>query len=585
MAPNPSPTDDAISSRISRRRFFGVAGGGALLTTASLGAIAWQESTAAWDREADVVVVGSGAAASSAALFAHEAGARVLMLEKAARAGGTTARSAGGIWIPNNSLMRDMGLEDPREDCLRFMARVAHPALYNARDIRLGLPQNEYDLLAAFYDHAAPMLEALRAMGALQTRTRIEKDGTPSPDYYAELPENKAPRGRRLFTSRADGTSGGGLSLVEQLGSAIDRRKIPVLLEHRAARLVVNGKREIVGLETDTGDGRTVRLRARRAVIFGSGGFTANAELCLTFLRGSTFGGTSVPTAEGDFVYMATAMGARLSNMSNAWWTPVILDRALRFPTSAGLINQMPGDSVIQVNALGRRVCSEKALYNERGQTHFAWDPRDARYPNLIQFMIYDQFCRDRFGGPSSMIPGPGPAAPHELSGRTLEGLVNAMEARLEEIADRTGGFRLGSGFTANLRGTIARFNQFAETGVDLDHHRGEPPIELAENGPRVEGNDRPNPAMYPIARTGPYYCIMIACGVLDTKGGPAINANAQVLDGGHMPIRGLYGAGNCVGSPMGQAHPGGGATIGLALTFGAIAGRAAAREPVKAAS
>jgi hypothetical protein len=245
----------------------------------------------------------------------------------------------------------------------------------------------------------------------------------------------------------------------------------------------------------------------------------------------------------------------------------------------------MPGDSAIQVNALGRRVCSEKALYNERGQTHFVWDPSGARYPSLIQFMIYDQFCRDRFGGASSMIPGRGLSAPYEISGQTLEMLVSAIEARLGQFAYRTGGFRLESSFTPNLRETLSRFNWFSETGVDVDHHRGETPIELLEHGPRVKGNDRPNPTMYPIASTGPYYCIMIVCGVLDTKGGPAINARAQVVDGSDTPIPGLYGAGNCVASPLGQAHPGGGATIGLALTFGAIAGTAAASEPIKAAS
>jgi len=74
----------------------------------------------------------------------------------------------------------------------------------------------------------------------------------------------------------------------------------------------------------------------------------------------------------------------------------------------------------------------------------------------------------------------------------------------------------------------------------------------------------------------------MLVAGVLDTKGGPKINALAQVVDATDRPISGLYGAGNCIASPAGQAYWAGGTTLGLALTFGSIAGRNAANEPLK---
>src|ERR1043166_7108462 len=90
---------------------------------------------------------------------------------------------------------------------------------------------------------------------------------------------------------------------------------------------------------------------------------------------------------------------------------------------------------------------------------------------------------------------------------------------------------------------------------------------------------------MRPIADTGPYYAVLIGAGTLDTKGGPKINARAEVVDLEEKPIPGLYGAGNCVASPAGQAYWAAGGTIGTGITFGAIAGRSAAAAAIKHAS
>ena len=122
MTRSTSPDLHESDSRLSRRDFLVAAGSGTVLTAAAAATVVFQESTAyaqrRWDRETDVVVVGSGAAASSAALFAHEGKANVLMLEKAALHGGTTRRSGAGYWIPNNYLMREKDMQDPREDAL-----------------------------------------------------------------------------------------------------------------------------------------------------------------------------------------------------------------------------------------------------------------------------------------------------------------------------------------------------------------------------------------------------------------------------------------------------------------------------------
>ncbi|WP_372724133.1 FAD-binding protein, partial [Immundisolibacter sp.] len=89
--------------------------------------------------------------------------------------------------------------------------------------------------------------------------------------------------------------------------------------------------------------------------------------------------------------------------------------------------------------------------------------------------------------------------------------------------------------------------------------------------------NEFPDATLHPLADTGPYHAIILCAGVLDTKGGPVIDTHSRVLDGYGEPIAGLYGAGNCIAAPAGQAYWSAGATIGAALVFGALAGQHAA--------
>src|SRR5215510_11089252 len=108
-------------SRVSRRTFLKAGGAGAM-TGVVAGTVIFEESTAyaqqKWDHEADIVVAGSGAAACTAAVFAAEAKASVILLEKGVAFGGTTAKSGGVFWIPNNHIMRSKGVVDKKEDFL-----------------------------------------------------------------------------------------------------------------------------------------------------------------------------------------------------------------------------------------------------------------------------------------------------------------------------------------------------------------------------------------------------------------------------------------------------------------------------------
>src|SRR5215208_2087395 len=93
-----------------------------------------------WDQEIDVLVAGSGIGGLGTAVIAAHHGARVAVVEKAAQLGGTTAKSAGYMWIPNNRCLRESGRHDPRPEALQYMARLARPRLYDPESPTLGLP-------------------------------------------------------------------------------------------------------------------------------------------------------------------------------------------------------------------------------------------------------------------------------------------------------------------------------------------------------------------------------------------------------------------------------------------------------------
>jgi succinate dehydrogenase/fumarate reductase flavoprotein subunit len=530
----------------------------------------------------DVLVVGAGAAGSSAALTAHRLGGQVLVIEKAPFAGGTSMKSVGGIWVPNNRFLRQAGIDDRRRDALRYMARLSYPDVYDATHPTFGVPADGLALIGTYYDHAARVLDGWQDAGVLRLSNEFAP-GTQMPDYFAHLPENKVPSGRALVPITPDGRVGNGAELIRQFRVALDAAGIPIRTGLRAQRLIMDGGR-VAGLAVTGDEGRTLAIRATKGVIFASGGFTHNPKMRRDFLKGPVFGGCAQPTSEGDFITMAGEVGAQLGNMGNAWWCQIPLDQALVNPSVPTGIWCTPGDSMLQVNRFGRRFLNEKFVYNERTQVHFQWDPVHAEYPNLVSIMVYDARSAREFAG-YAPIPPVGPTPPHVHSAGTLDALAAKLATHLAKIALHTGGTLLADDFAAQLKASVARFNDFARSGKDADFHRGETPIEpfFHQFGPQqVLNNPHPNPTMHPLADSGPYYAVLLVAGTLDTKGGPRIDGNGQVLDVRDRPIAGLYGAGNCVASPTGPAYWAGGATLGPAITFGALAAEHAMRGAPK---
>jgi len=566
-------------SRLSRRAFLRAAGVGAGLAGASpLAPLLAGEAFAAGepDRELDVAVIGSGGAAWPAALYAHAEGARVEIFEKGAFAGGTTFKSGGVYWIPNNPVMQAAGLRDEKADALRYMARLAYPDLYTPDRPDLGIGANPYALIETFYDRGSEVIARLHGWGVLDSTFWPAIDG-PFPDYHLELPENKAPYGRSIVPKRADGSAGDGSDLIRMFQRAVAERGIPVHLRHAARNLILSPDGAVVGVELQTRSG-VERVRVRKGVVFSTGGFAHNTELVRNFLRGVIYGSCEVPTNEGDFISIAAAAGARLANMKNAAWKEVVLEQTLAFGSIPNGVAVVPGDSAILVNREGRRVVNEKLNYNQRAQVHFDWDAQAYRYANQFLFMLYDARTAEHFAG-MEPIPAAGVVNPAVIRVETLAELGPALDQRLARLEPQIARFRVAPGFGAELAETVSRFNGFAREGVDPEFRRGETVHEALFHGPARPGHELPNPTLHPLAEQGPYFAIILAAGTYGTRGGPEIDPNARVLHASGRPIEGLYGAGNCVASPAGGGYWGGGAQIGPALIYGAIAGEHAARR------
>jgi len=547
-------------------------------------------SEAVFNFEADVLVVGTGAAALSAAITARKKGAEVLMIEKGPSLGGTTIRSGGGFWTPNNRFQREQGVDDRKEDAIKYMARYSFPNLYNPKADRLGLPENEYALIEAFYDHASRAVEFLEGCGAVKTIQEINWTGKPQVDYMDHLPENKGVRGRVLYSKDPEGKMSYGFELVRQLEEWTKANGIRIILNHEVTRIILNEKKEVTGLEAKADGKEMKRFRARKAVIFGSGGYSHNPELMLHFQRGPHYGGCSAPTNTGDFIRMAGEIGAKLGNMAGAFRAESILENVMAYPDGSNNVFYIPGDSVIEVNKYGKRIMDEKRNYTDRTMTHFIWDPQRAEWTNMLVFMIFDQRTASLWQGfPPYPAQGQGGEPPYIIKGGTWEELEKGISKHLEALSEHTGGFSLDKDFLRNLKETVERYNGFAVNGKDEDFMRGEFAYdrEWTTFPPTVPQSEWPpagskNYTMHPLSGEGPYYAVILAAGTLDTNGGPVINSRAQVLDVNGKPIPGLYGAGNCIASPTANAYWGAGSTIGPAITFGHIAGWNSVSEPEK---
>jgi len=525
-----------------------------------------------WDHEVDVVVLGSGAAALTAALTAVVAGASVEVFEKAPTVGGTTAVSGGIAWIPAHNRCPERELTV--DDALQYLRAQSFGTMDDA-------------LVETFVQTGPAMLDFVEAHSGLCFEVA---DGFP--DYQPELPGGQPSGGRslspvafdltqlgewasRITTFPADWSNVGfdaetrarlhasvdqvsaelcvaGAALIAGLLKGLLDAGVPIHTDARATELIVESG-EVVGVRI----GQDTNVRARHGVILGTGGFEWDPVAVQAFLRGPMHGPVSPPNNTGDGLRMAMAHGADLANMGEAWWVPIVripgdtIDGKQR-SRSVRLERTRPRS--IMVNQAGRRFVNEACDYNSMAGSFHYLDPRGG-YVNDRAWIVFDSVHLQRYG---FLGIAPGDPVPDWF----------CESADLTELGAKTGIDADG------LIRTVEAWNRHVAAEADPDFGRGS----SAYDG--YWGDDtattQAGKTLGPID-TAPFYAVPVSIGSMGTKGGPRTDRDGRVLHVSGEPIPGLFAAGNAMGGVTGRAYGGAGGTIGPAMVFGYRAGHAAA--------
>jgi succinate dehydrogenase/fumarate reductase flavoprotein subunit len=549
----------------------------------------------------DVLVIGSGAGGLSAAISARLHGLDVLVVEKAAVFGGTTAWSGGWVWIPGNGPAARAGVADS----------IAAARAYLADELGSDFDAERVDAFLA---------EGPRMVEFFEERTAVEFIAGTAPDFHPA--SAGCGIGRAICAAPFDGRQLG--SLIAKLrppmreitfaGMAIgagqdlrhfmnvtrSRRSalhaarrlgahVMDVARHRRNMHLVNGnalaarlllsavdagirlwestpaRRLLItdgavgGAIVATADG-DIRITARRGVVLACGGFPHDVARRMRLFPKTPTGlehwSAAAPGNTGDGLDLAASAGAAFEDAPRnpAAWCAVSMvpRRDGSFGIFPHLIDRArPG--VIAVTANGQRFVNEADSYHDFAQAMItAADPE----AEVAAWLICDHLFLRHYGLGFAK-PFPVPLTPYLRSGYLQRASTLADLARQAGID------------SAALVATVDGYNRDARDGRDTAFHRGGSPFNRFGGDPLRQ----PNPCIAPVERA-PFYAVKVLPGSLGTFAGVRTDRHARVLRADASPIPGLYAVGNDMDSVMGGHYPSGGITLGPAMTFGYIAGR-----------
>jgi 3-oxosteroid 1-dehydrogenase len=549
-----------------------------------------------FDETVDFVVVGNGGGSMCAALVMRQAGKSVVVVEKTGLAGGTTARSGGVMWIPNNRFMKRDGVPDSLEQATAYLDAVVGD--HN------DTPGATRERRKAYLVEAPKMVDFLVEQGI--KLTRVSK----WPDYHDELPGGSVagrtvvadmfnvkelgpwaarlrPNFLQLATPLEDAMKLGfykrswkikatmakialrmaaakltgkqwvtaGAALQGRVLQAALKAGVDIRLDSPVESLIEEDG-TIVGVRT-TRDGKPWRIGSRLGVLVNAGGFAHNQAMRSRYQPGASAKWTNA--AEGDTGEMILEMqehGAAIAQMEemvgNQMSIPPGGEDAVVKPVVQGLTS---APHAILVDQTGVRYMNEAGSYMKYCQGMIA---RDREVPAIPSYAVFDSHVIKTYMVAGSM---PGAKKPAEWS---ETGFLKKADT-IEELA------RLLGIETATLRATVDRFNGFARNNRDEDFHRG------AREYDRWLGDpfNHPNATLGPITE-GPFYAVPVVPGDVGTYGGVVTDASARVLRTTGEAIPGLYATGVSTASVFGRSYPGAGASVGPSFTWGYVAAKAA---------
>jgi succinate dehydrogenase/fumarate reductase flavoprotein subunit len=521
--------EDKRKGRVSRRGFLkGAAVAAPGMATA--GALnAWSQSTAKtprkWDKEADVVILGTGFAGLSAAITAKDDGAKVLVLEKMPKKyeGGNSRVSGNMWWTPTNLA-----------EALQYIE-----ALNN------GLTDKES--IRALAEEMMKLNDWLGKLGVQAARLGL---------FQPEHPELPGAGCVRTWSNNGAGEGKLWIPIREQ----VEKRGIEILYETPARDLVMSpSTREIMGVQA-TSTGKPLFIKARMGVILACGGFEFDFEMQKQFLPGWPTFGRGTPGNTGDGIRMAQKAGAALWHMNNslAGIGCMIVPEYAPVMIPAGI----PGNGYILVDKTGKRFMNE-LRENRHGFGHkenlLYFDGVIGDFTRIPCYGIFDETTRTRgsiVSGASWKFGWFGWFGDYQASRDNSKEIEKGWIVKGESLADLAD--KLGIK-PAELEATVTKYNEFCKNKLDPEF-------------------GRPRQSLLPLEKP-PFYCVKLYPATFNTQGGPRRNAKCEVIDPDSQSIPRLYSAGE-LGSFWGWMYNGGGNNA-EALCTGQIAGRnAAAAKP-----
>ncbi len=490
-----------------------------------------------WDWETDVAIAGYGFGGAITAIVAHDAGAQVLLLEKASHPGGNSLVSGGGIV-----------LADDADQAFAYLQATSGG-------------RTDEDVLRAFADGLANMEDFLKqlaqAAGVELSYAERGRGGTyPFPGGDTLWNVKIAPIPGFTGYEWAVGLRAGARLWKVVSDNVAMRPGITVHVRTPVRRLVTSVDGTVLGLVAEQ-DGREIAVRARRAVVLATGGFENDPELKAQSFECQPVYAVCTLTNTGDGIRMAQKAGAALWHMWHFHGGygfkfpefPFAFRHAFRGPRKEDA--KMPW---IVVDKYGRRFMDEyPPAVQDTGARPLEWYDADRQeFPRIPCYLILDE--KGRRAGPLADTIMNSDQAQYAWSEDNEAEIARGWLRRAPTLADLAADLGLPA---AAVEATVARWNAHCAAGNDPDYGR-------------LPGT------MMPID-TPPYYGIVAWPIVSNTQGGPRHDAQQRILDAFGQPIPRLYAVGE-LGSLFGHLYLEAGNNAEC-FSSGRIAGRLAAAE------